>query len=518
KTIFACLARLRGQNRDLVHSVRATKHATADARAEIDRLHLHLQNLYYEQRHLSGEIAACDAYDHKYTALPLIPEDEFLRLFPEHANSSPHDLMVARITHEHAEREALEHQRQQLLKKRQALIAENKKRKDDLASLDKDLERFIDLSDRVVLTPPYPGQRRGAIWTEEPVQTSDWTVDLEFRANGDVERGAGSLQLWYVQDKTKVGANSIYSVGQWDGFSLVFDVHGGKSGSVRGFLSDGTTPYVTHPSVDSLAFGHCEYPYRNLGRPSQIQIKHSQTGLEVHIDGQWCFASPKIQLPSGYIFGVSAASADVPDSFEVFKFATSVPDTAQNQNSQQQQPIQQSWRPYEAEQRPNNQPRDNAGQQQQAAIVVDTSAIDARVAGLQTSLTQTKDKLSNDIVGLRGLIANQKDDLARTLPSAGQLALMDQKLQKIERMVESLVRENEKRQQDLQPQLERLMHTVKEGHKGVVEGLQHTSNMVLSSAPKMGILVLIFAAVQLTLFGAYAFYKKRRASAPKKFL
>jgi hypothetical protein len=32
-----------------------------------------------------------------------------------------------------------------LLKRKQALIAENKKRKDDLANLDKDLERFIDV-------------------------------------------------------------------------------------------------------------------------------------------------------------------------------------------------------------------------------------------------------------------------------------------------------------------------------------------------------------------------------------
>ena len=54
--------------------------------------------------------------------------------------------MIARINHEHAEREALEQARQGLLKKKQSLIADNKKRKDDLASLDEDLEKFIDVS------------------------------------------------------------------------------------------------------------------------------------------------------------------------------------------------------------------------------------------------------------------------------------------------------------------------------------------------------------------------------------
>ena len=53
--------------------------------------------------------------------------------------------MIARIGHEHAEREALEQARQGLLKKKQGLIADNKKRKDDLANLDKDLEKFIDV-------------------------------------------------------------------------------------------------------------------------------------------------------------------------------------------------------------------------------------------------------------------------------------------------------------------------------------------------------------------------------------
>ncbi|KAL1957578.1 hypothetical protein VTO42DRAFT_5689 [Malbranchea cinnamomea] len=144
KLVFSLLARLRGLNREAILNVRATKQVTAEARQEIDRLHLQLQNLYYEQRHLSGEIAACESYDHSYLSLPLIPEEEFLALHPEHRNSTPHELMIARITHEHAEREKLEQARQELLKRKQALIAENKKRKEDLASLDMDLERFID--------------------------------------------------------------------------------------------------------------------------------------------------------------------------------------------------------------------------------------------------------------------------------------------------------------------------------------------------------------------------------------
>ena len=63
----------------------------------------------------------------------------------EHTEDDEKTLMFARINHELSERELLEQERQGLLKKKQGLIADNKKRKDDLASLDKDLETFIDV-------------------------------------------------------------------------------------------------------------------------------------------------------------------------------------------------------------------------------------------------------------------------------------------------------------------------------------------------------------------------------------
>lgn len=63
KLLHTSLAQLRSLNRNAIVQVRGTKQTTAEARQEIDRLHLHLQNLYYEERHLRGEIAACESYE-----------------------------------------------------------------------------------------------------------------------------------------------------------------------------------------------------------------------------------------------------------------------------------------------------------------------------------------------------------------------------------------------------------------------------------------------------------------------
>lgn len=92
-------------------------------------------------------------FSHKYQQLPLIPVDDFLALRPEYADSNDDERMFARIEHEREEREILEQRRQELLKRKQKLIAENKRRKDDLANLDQDLEKFIDVC---FIHPPFP--------------------------------------------------------------------------------------------------------------------------------------------------------------------------------------------------------------------------------------------------------------------------------------------------------------------------------------------------------------------------
>ena len=143
KILNAHLAQLRSLNRKSILGVRQTKQETSEARQEIDSLHLQLQNLYYEQRHLRGEIAACEDYKHTYTEIEMIPVEQYLELHPEHTESNEHDLTVARIEDEHSQRKALEEQRQSLLKRKEALVKETTARKDELAKLDAEMEKWV---------------------------------------------------------------------------------------------------------------------------------------------------------------------------------------------------------------------------------------------------------------------------------------------------------------------------------------------------------------------------------------
>ncbi|KAH8909982.1 concanavalin A-like lectin/glucanase [Coniochaeta sp. PMI_546] len=178
------------------------------------------------------------------------------------------------------------------------------------------------LSNKLILTPPAPGNQRGAVWSDNTLKNPNWIVDVEFRANGP-ERGGGNLNIWVVRDGVHdVGSASIYTAGRFEGLALVIDGHGGYGGMLRAFLNDGSTDYRSQHNVDQLSFGHCSLNYRNLGRPSQIKLRHSDSSFKVEVDGTVCFESDKVRIPDGYHIGITAASADNPDSFEVFKLVT----------------------------------------------------------------------------------------------------------------------------------------------------------------------------------------------------
>lgn len=143
KLLNAHLAQLRSLNRKAVLGVRQTKQETAEARQEIDTLHLQLQNLRYEQNHLHGDIAACRDYQHTYENIGMVAEDEFLASHPELREASEHEITEARIRDEHAQRKALEEERQVLLKRKEVLAKEATAKREELAKLDAEMEKWV---------------------------------------------------------------------------------------------------------------------------------------------------------------------------------------------------------------------------------------------------------------------------------------------------------------------------------------------------------------------------------------
>lgn len=397
------------------------------------------------------------------------------------------------------------------------------------------------LSNKIIMTQPAPGNQRGAIWAERPLNHQHWIADVEFRANGP-ERGAGNLNIWLVKDGARmVGPESLYTVGKFEGLVLVIDQHGGSGGMVRGFLNDGNADFKSHRNVDNLAFGNCMFAYRNLGRPSQVKIRHSESQFAVEVDGRLCFESDKIRIPQGYHFGISAASADTPDSFEVFKLVvlseqnTPSHDThAQNQGHAQHQdanqgaaPIPDSYaKPVEAKRPQQHMTFGRSGQvtedpydnviPDQVAEKITTSA--AQFADLHNRIQSLNHHLSTIFRSLgqnAGISEKRHEEMSVMI---GELKGVLSKLDRIE-SIDNRIRELEKEvrtvRNDLTARLRDSENSIKyhvsDKHESLAE------HVVVHAAPGHSKLIFIIIGSQAILVAGYIYYKRRKAT-PKKYL
>jgi lectin, mannose-binding 1 len=262
---------------------------------------------------------------------------------------------------------------------------------------------------------------------------------------------------------------------------------------LRGFLNDGKTDFKSHHSVDSLAFGHCNYAYRNLGRLSQIKIKQDHINFRVEIDGNLCFESDKVRLPVDYTWGITAVSAEVPDTFEVYKMVVTIealnsnPNVASPVNNEGQKIIPPSF---------NN---DNFKTSNDRAEVPKTDADKARqeqqLADLQTSL-QALTKQISDLQQRVSLIPI--GDHA----SPGAVKALDKRLEAMELQIQHI-----KSAVADKGHIEDLKRAVRETHSSLLEAV-----------PRHSFIIVVLLAGQALLVGMYFIYKRKRANTPKKYV
>lgn len=357
---------------------------------------------------------------------------------------------------------------------------------------------------------------------------------MDFRANGP-ERGGGNLNIWLVKDGAKdVGTSSIYSVGRFEGLALMVDTYGGSAGKVRGFLNAGTD--FSKISVDGQSFGHCDHPYRNLGRPSQIKFRQTATNFKVEIDGQLCFESDKISIPAGYRLGITAASADNPDSFEIFKMVVMTdnvdPTKDQQQGGQQVLASQDQQNQQDGGmfgQAAGDPPAAAAGRSSgrwDSSFEDDMTDADAgsivsskeQFADLHSRLQSVNHHLSTifrkmgsqDSVGetRHAEIAHQLGDLKGLLSKLNRLDDLENKIGSLESEVRRL-----------KGDVTQKVSSSERSIKGLVADTHATmhDHVKEHAASGHGRLIAVIIGSQLVLVAGYVYYKKKKSS-PKKYL
>ena len=384
------------------------------------------------------------------------------------------------------------------------------------------------LSDKVILTPPAPGHQRGAVWSKNAVSQRSWTTDVDFRVTGP-ERGGGNLNVWLANDGVqRVATSGIYTANKWDGLAIVIDQHGGSAGMVRGFLNDGTVDYSSHPAVDTLAFGHCTFPYRNRGTPSQLKIRHSdEKGLRVDIDGRLCFETNKIRIAPGYNFGITSASAETPDSHEIFKMVVMTEDLDSGVKNQQQQDTE-PQKPIAGGEKARSgrsgmfQGRDDSDDYFDDDIpdsdpdtILSSKAQFADLHNRITSINHHINTISR-MVSKQGTIGERRhDEMVSQIQDMKQIL---SRLEAVEEMKNNLVA-IEKQVNLIKRDFSQQIRNNERAMKGYVEDAHNTLHeKVIKATPGHRNLIAIIVGSQIVMAGLYILYKRRQNAPHKKFL
>ena len=226
-----------------------------------------------------------------------------------------------------------------------------------------------------------------------------------------------------------------------------------------------------------------------------------------------------MKLPSGYYFGITAASAENPDSFESKGFIVSSKVQQQRSDSLPgTSPNNQGWHWLAEEDQVKDSPASSY------------KTDEARFQDLHDRITVLGHELNllfQDLTTLRKEQEQRHEELMRLLsPIYNHAESTRGMIEQVEHLVKDV--KNDVESKDYREHLNQLHHIVKEGHSTITNNSEFSchkfSGQTLSSVtvtganPRFGFFVFLVVASQMALLAGYIVYQRRRDKQPKKYL
>jgi mannose-binding lectin 1 len=264
-----------------------------------------------------------------------------------------------------------------------------------------------------------------------------------------------------------------------------------------------------------------------LGRPSRITLRHTSDSFKVTVDGKPCFESSKIKLPLGNFFGLSAASAENPDSFEVFKFVTTTDQHAADSAAQHEihdtNYAAAGERSEQGRGKPLQPPANNA--QKSGDIPSYSEGDNVPASQFHSSVEQFADlhnrlqSMMKHIAQMNRHFAEEKDEQNRKHDALmAKLQSLEASI-KIQEGTPSIMKDVQSDVRQTKADLHEALNQHAAGIKGAVQDTHHSViGTMAKSGTGLGTFALVVVASQVVVVGAYVLYKRRKANGPKKYL
>jgi len=187
--------------------------------------------------------------------------------------------------------------------------------------------------------------RQGAIWNKVPCKTRNWEVQLSFKVSGTTRDLFGDgFAFWYVKDRMSLGP-VFGSRDFFSGLAILGDTYSNHNGPhnhqhpyLSAIINNGSVGYDHDRDGTHQIVGGCELKFRNKDYETLVAIRYEGNRLSVSHDvdnkRSWksCFSVDGVHLPTGYYFGVSAATGDLSDNHDVTGLKTYELDTPESKD------------------------------------------------------------------------------------------------------------------------------------------------------------------------------------------
>lgn len=168
-------------------------------------------------------------------------------------------------------------------------------------------------------------------------------------------------------------------------------------------------------------------------------------------------SSTQIKLPSNYIFGISAASAETPDSFEVYNFIVSTTSSTAREEPRHHTP----QNPPPVLEHPTDETPATAFKSHESQF----ADLHDRLVHMSVAINHLYERLSAQ----GGSAEERHHELTRKLSSSDQPQGLDARLQAIERTLQIIQKDIEGK--DYQGQIAKLQDTLRDSHSSLAESL-----------------------------------------------
>lgn len=185
----------------------------------------------------------------------------------------------------------------------------------------------------------------GAIWNNVPCKVRNWELQVQFKIYGKGKDLFGDgLAIWYAKERMQSGPVFGYK-DYFYGLVILIDTYSNHNGEhnhqhpyISAMVNNGTLHYDHDRDGTHTQLAGCEAKLRNFDHDTHIAIRYEHDTVTVFTDLEnkraWkqCLSVSGVRLPTGYYFGISAATGDLSDNHDVigirfYQLDTDVTDT-----------------------------------------------------------------------------------------------------------------------------------------------------------------------------------------------